>query len=451
MKSADRRAEKGARKGEGADGLADRGGHRVRLAGAGKRYSGVRALADVDLEVEAGRFLVLLGPSGSGKTTLVRALAGIERLDEGEIHIGERQVSGPDRHVPPERRDLAMVFQDYALWPHLSAVGNVGYALRRRHLAPDQSRTRALDALDRVGLSGLAARYPHELSGGQQQRVALARAIVAQPGLLLFDEPLSNLDTDLRERLRVEIATLTRQCGATAVYITHDQSEAFALADVIGVLDQGRLVQLADPETLYLKPATPFVARFTGLSGELEGTVIGRVGADESADELALIEVGPWRLRARAAFEARTGEKVRVLIRPAATGFAAESAEGGSESESSASGAGSGAGAGIGSGSAAGVGSGSGGLAVGEVEGTVIDVAYRGRGYDHVVACGDGTLASVFSVRPRARGRQVKLSLDPSGCIAFPLNAAAEISYDEEVTAVMAGSVSADPNQGVAE
>ena len=445
MKSADRRAEKGARKGEGADGLADRGGHRVRLVGAGKRYGGVRALAEVDLEVEAGRFLVLLGPSGSGKTTLVRALAGIERLDEGEIHVGERQVSGPDRHVPPERRDLAMVFQDYALWPHLSAVGNVGYALRRRHLAPDQSRARALDALDRVGLSGLAARYPHELSGGQQQRVALARAIVAQPGLLLFDEPLSNLDTDLRERLRVEIATLTRQCGATAVYITHDQAEAFALADVIGVLDQGRLVQLADPETLYLKPATPFVARFTGLSGELEGTVIGRVGADESADELALIEVGPWRLRARAACEARAGEKVRVLIRPAATGFAAEPAEGGAASESS------GAGVGSGSGSGARVGSGAGGLAVGEVEGTVIDVAYRGRGYDHVVACAGGTLASVFSVRPRARGMQVKLSLDPSGCIAFPLNAAAEISYDEEVTAVMAGSSTADTHQGVAE
>jgi iron(III) transport system ATP-binding protein len=192
----------------GADTLADLGGHRVTFAGAGKRYGAVRALAGVDLEVEAGRFLVLLGPSGSGKTTLVRALAGIERLDEGEIHIGDRPVSGPRRHVPPEQRDLAMVFQDYALWPHLTALGNVGYALRRRKLAADQSRARALEALERVGLVGLAERYPHELSGGQQQRVALARAIVARPGLLLFDEPLSNLDTDLRERLRVEISTL---------------------------------------------------------------------------------------------------------------------------------------------------------------------------------------------------------------------------------------------------
>ncbi len=274
-------------------GLDDRGGHRVSLTGAGKRYGAVRALAEVNLEVEAGRFLVLLGPSGSGKTTLVRALAGIERLDEGELRIGDRLVSGAGKHVPPEQRDLAMVFQDYALWPHLTALGNVGYALRRRKLAADQAKARSLEALERVGLVGLAERYPHELSGGQQQRVALARAIVARPGLLLFDEPLSNLDTDLRERLRVEISTLTRQSSATAVYITHDQAEAFALADVIGVLDQGRLVQLADPETLYLKPATPFVARFTGLSGELTGTVVGR-----ESDELALVGVGPWRLRA---------------------------------------------------------------------------------------------------------------------------------------------------------
>lgn len=214
------------------------GGHRVALTGAGRRYGQVRALAGVDLEVEAGRFLVLLGPSGSGKTTLIRALAGIERLDEGEIRIGEQLASGPRKHLPPEARDLAMVFQDYALWPHLTAAGNVGYALRRRKLTADQSRARSLEMLERVGLAGLAERYPHELSGGQQQRVALARAIVARPGLLLFDEPLSNLDTDLRERLRVEISTLTRESGATAVYITHDQSEAFAIADVIGVLDQ---------------------------------------------------------------------------------------------------------------------------------------------------------------------------------------------------------------------
>ena len=392
--------------------LDDRGGHQVSLVGTGKRYGAVRALAGVDLEVAAGKFLVLLGPSGSGKTTLVRSLAGIERLDEGEIHIGGRLVSGPGTYVPSEKRDLAMVFQDYALWPHLTAAGNVGYALKRRKLAADQAKARSLEALERVGLSGLGARYPHELSGGQQQRVALARAIVAKPGLLLFDEPLSNLDTDLRERLRVEISTLTRESGATAVYITHDQAEAFALADVIGVLDQGRLVQLADPETLYLKPANPFVARFTGLSGELGGSVVGR-----DDEEFYVIEVGAWRVRARSAHALKAGDAVRVLIRPAATAFDE------SEDES----------------------------AVGTVSGSVIDVAYRGRGYDHVVACGEHHLTAVFSARPWARGTQAKLSLDPTGCIAFPLNDVAEISYDEEVTAVMAGPEPASSKQGVTE
>ena len=397
------------------DSPSDLGGHRVALTGAGKRYGAVRALAGVDLEVEAGRFLVLLGPSGSGKTTLVRALAGIERLDEGEIRIGDRVVSEPRRHVPPEQRDLAMVFQDYALWPHLTALGNVGYALRRRKPTADQARARSLEALDRVGLAGLAERYPHELSGGQQQRVALARAIVARPGLLLFDEPLSNLDTDLRERLRVEISTLTRESGATAVYITHDQAEAFALADTIGVLDQGRLVQLADPETLYLKPATPFVARFTGLSGELTGTVVGR-----DPEEFYVVEVGAWRLRTRSAHALRPGDRVRVLIRPAATAFAPEEPGAGTP--------------------------------LGVVEGSVIDVAYRGRGYDHVIACGqDSILTSVFSARPWARGARARLALDATGCVAFPLNASAEISYDEEVTAVTAGMGPAASNRGVTE
>ncbi|HEV2635967.1 MAG TPA: ABC transporter ATP-binding protein [Actinocrinis sp.] len=394
--------------------LADRGGHRVRLVGAGKRYGPVRALAAVDLEVAAGSFLVLLGPSGSGKTTLVRALAGIERLDEGELHIGERLVSDPRRHVPPEQRDLAMVFQDYALWPHLTAAGNVGYALRRRKLPADQSRTRALAALEQMGLAGLAERYPHELSGGQQQRVALARAIVARPGLLLFDEPLSNLDTDLRERLRVEIATLTRQCGATAVYITHDQAEAFALADVIGVLDQGRLVQLADPETIYQRPATPFVARFTGLSGEFAGTVIEPAGPD---GESVLVGVGPWRLRARACGDAggglRTGDEVRLLIRPAATGFADPAGDGTGE---------------------------------GQVEGTVVDVAYRGRGYDHVIACGEVMLTAVFAATARPRGSRVRLDLDPGGCIVFPYTDGRNQRYDEKITAVTtARAATADP------
>lgn len=166
--------------------------------------------------------------SGSGKSTLVRSLAGIKRLDEGQLWLSGQLASAGSRHLPPERRNLAMVFQDYVLWPHLTVLGKVGYALRRR--LPDNvtARERVHAALERVGLGGHAERYPHELSGGEQQRVALTRAVVARPQLLLFDEPLSDLDADLRELLRFELATLTRESGATAVYITHDQSEAFA-------------------------------------------------------------------------------------------------------------------------------------------------------------------------------------------------------------------------------
>ena len=210
---------------------------RITLDGVSKVYpGGSTALQDVGLDVAPGTFLVLLGPSGSGKTTLLRSLAGIERITTGRITIGATTVADGRVHVPPERRDLSMVFQDYALWPHLTVTDNVAFALRRRRLPRPQCRARARGMLDRVGLGQLAARYPNELSGGEQQRVALARALVADTGLLLCDEPLSNLDADLRERLRVEISALVREAGATTVYITHDQAEAFALADRVGVL-----------------------------------------------------------------------------------------------------------------------------------------------------------------------------------------------------------------------
>lgn len=253
-------------------------GHDVRMEGVRKSYGRAVALDGIDLQLGTGRFVVLLGPSGSGKSTLARCLAGVERIDSGRLYLGGQLVGDGRHHLPPERRNLAMVFQDYALWPHLDVRSNVTYALRRHHLGGTESRRRAGEALDQVGLGALGERYPHELSGGEQQRVALARAVVGRPGLLIFDEPLSNLDADLRERLRVEIATLTRQSGATAVYITHDQSEAFALADEIAVLDRGNLVQFGPPEDIYHRPATPFVARFTGISGGIprSGAPVGR-------------------------------------------------------------------------------------------------------------------------------------------------------------------------------
>ena len=250
------------------------------IVGVTKSFGAKAALSDVHLHIDPGTFLVLLGPSGSGKTTLLRCQAGIERLTDGSIAIGGRVVAGPGVHLPPERRRLAMVFQDYALWPHMTALRNVEFPLRQLKLSHAQARQQASSMLERVGLSHLAARYPNELSGGEQQRVALARALVGGVGLLLFDEPLSNLDADLREQLRLEISTLARDIGATSVYITHDQAEAFALADTIGVLCEGRLVQLGRPEELYLQPASPFVARFTGIAAEVPVVMAGPTRAD---------------------------------------------------------------------------------------------------------------------------------------------------------------------------
>jgi len=354
---------------------------RLRVENLSKSFGPTRVLDRVSFTVPPGRFLVLLGPSGSGKTTLLRCLAGIERADSGSIHLGELPLARERTHLPPDRRDLAMVFQDYALWPHMTATANVGYALRRRRLDREQSRLRVERVLERVGLGGHAEQFPHQLSGGQQQRVALARALVAEPGLLLFDEPLSNLDADLRERLRVEIATLTRESGATVVYITHDQAEAFALADEIGVLEGGSLVQLGSPEDVYHRPASPFVARFTGLAGELAGEPVGggapgTVAVRTAAGVVTAVPGGGLPL---------TGGPVRVMIRPAAVTLARDPDP-----------------------------------ADGRPAGTVVDTAYRGRGYDHVVELpGGARLTGIFDRNAHPRGTRVQLLLDPEGCFAF--------------------------------
>ena len=383
----------------------------VRFEAVTKRYGAVTALEGLDLTVDAGRFVVLLGPSGSGKSTLVRCLAGVERLDGGRLHLGSELVGDARRHLPPERRNLGMVFQDYALWPHLTVSGNVGYALRRLRLDGAEGRRRTMEALERVGLAGHAGRYPHELSGGEQQRVSLARAVVARPALLLFDEPLSNLDADLRERLRVEIATLTRESGSTAVYITHDQSEAFALADRIGVLERGRLVQYSSPEDVYRRPVDRFVARFTGLAGELPGRVVTRRG------DLAEVEVESGLIVAPAS-DVRPGDPVTVAIRPAATRLLPQ----GAHREPVAA--------------AAVIANGHGGTAMahdfatrtaggaapsaGSLAGRVVDVAYRGRGYDHVVACGPNLLTGCFDAARHDRGTTVTIDVASDGCVVFP-------------------------------
>jgi iron(III) transport system ATP-binding protein len=402
----------------------------ITIENLGKTYpGGNQALRDVALDVAPGTFLVLLGPSGSGKTTLLRCLAGIERISSGRITIGSRTVADGRAHVPPDQRDLSMVFQDYALWPHLTARDNVAFALRRRHLSRAQCRPRAQEMLDRVGLAALADRYPNELSGGEQQRVALARALIADTGLILCDEPLSNLDADLRERMRVEISALVREASATTVYITHDQAEAFALADQVGVLEHGRLVQLGTPEEIYTRPATPFVARFTGLSGELRVRV-----RERRPDGTMLVEPpSGYAFRARAPLGHRdgtpvAGEEAWVMIRPTGVRLCAPGSGAGAGS-----GAGSGGGGGFRAGGTGGAGEtygagrtdGAGGTDGYHLSGRVTDVAFRGRGYEHAIDVSDSIrLTSVFADVKAARGETVGLRLDPAGCHVFADSAA---------------------------
>ena len=295
-------------------------GHAVRVRDATRRYGKVAALDGVSFDVTPGEFLVLLGPSGSGKSTLLRCLAGIERLTSGSLTLSGEVVNDERGVVAAERRDLSMVFQDYALWPHLTAAQNVAFALRRRGLDRDEQRRRVGLALDQVGLLHKGDRHPNELSGGEQQRVALARAVVGEPRLMLFDEPLSNLDAHLRERLRVEISTLTRAQHATSVYITHDQREAFALADRIGVLDHGKLTQLDTPEAIYHRPASAFVAWFTGISGGLRATATGGTG---TGSEWLGVRLQLGEVRTRPMGPIREGDEVQVLVRPGAAALTA--------------------------------------------------------------------------------------------------------------------------------
>jgi iron(III) transport system ATP-binding protein len=216
----------------------------------------------VSLGLRAGEMGVLIGPSGCGKTTLLRAIAGLERVSTGEIRLAQSVVSSAATHVAPEARRIGMVFQDYALFPHLSVHDNIGFGLHKQSRVEREARVR--EVLAWVGLASSAQRYPHELSGGQQQRVALARALAPKPQLLLLDEPFSNLDVELRERLALEVRSILKEAQTTALFVTHDQMEAFAIGDVIGVMSEGRLHQWGDAYSLYHRPATRFVAEFIG-------------------------------------------------------------------------------------------------------------------------------------------------------------------------------------------
>jgi len=234
------------------------------------------ALDNVSIDIGAGEFVVLLGPSGCGKTTLLRCVAGLEEPDSGEIHINGKLVysSAAGISVPPEGRALNMVFQSYALWPHMSVVDNVAYPVRNTGVAASEARARATETLTMVGLGAFVAAFPGQLSGGQQQRVALARAIVSNDGLVLFDEPLSNLDAKVRDRLRVELLNLQSRIGFSAIYVTHDQMEALALADRVAVMDVGHIAQIGSAREIYDRPDSRYVADFVGSANEIAGRIV---------------------------------------------------------------------------------------------------------------------------------------------------------------------------------
>jgi len=246
----------------------------IRCQDISKVYGDLPAVEEVSLSVPAGQILTLIGPSGCGKTTVLRLVAGFERLDQGEIFIGDKQVAGPDRHLPPEQRRIGMVFQDYAIFPHLSVAKNVGFGLNSRAARGEKdSQVEAL--LHFVGLETMGERLPHELSGGQQQRVALARALAPGPRALLLDEPFSNLDAALRSEVRAEVKDLLVQSGTTTIFVTHDQEEALFFGDLVGVMRAGRIEQIGTPEEIYLQPRTRFVAAFMGQSDFIPGEVSG--------------------------------------------------------------------------------------------------------------------------------------------------------------------------------
>jgi iron(III) transport system ATP-binding protein len=280
----------------------DRTSTRVELKGVSLSFGRVRAVFDLNFTIEAGEFFSILGPSGCGKTTTLRLIAGLERPDRGTIVIGNDVVAGGQCWISPERRAVGIVFQDYALFPHLTVAQNVGFGLKG--WSRQAMRLRVAELLGLVGLEGLDDRYPHELSGGQSQRVALARSLAPAPRVMLLDEPFSNLDADLREELRTQTRRILREGGTTTILVTHEQEEALALSDRVGVLDRGCLQQVGTPSDVYHRPATRFVADFVGKADFVPGVVeVQRVASAIGTFPLT----GPgWE----------PGQSVELMVRP---------------------------------------------------------------------------------------------------------------------------------------
>jgi iron(III) transport system ATP-binding protein len=349
-----------------------------------KRYGEVAAVHGLSLDVRPGELVAFLGPSGCGKTTTLRLIAGFLRPESGEIWVGDRCLSSPAAVVPPERRRMAMIFQSYALWPHMTVAQNVGYGLRFQRQQPRADRARRVQEMLRVvQLDGYGHRYPAELSGGQQQRVAVARALVVEPEILLLDEPLSNLDANLREEMRFEIRRLHEAFGITTLYVTHDQGEAMVISDRIAVIEAGRVAQMGTADELFNRPRTRFVAEFIGKTNVLDGVAV-------APDAVAC---GAVRLRLAAA-GLTPGTPLALSIRPheIALGDGAERAAPG----------------------------------VNALRGTVRRASFLGDSVDYQVELVDGLVLRVTAgPAPRRRpGDAVRLEIAPAACVPLGEGAA---------------------------
>jgi len=278
-----------------------------------KRFGQTTAVDHLNLDVQEGEFLTLLGPSGCGKSTTLRLIAGLERPNEGTVSLGGRVLSSGEQRVftPPEKRGMGMVFQSYAVWPHMTVEQNVGFPLKLRHVSRDEQRERVRESLRMVGLEGLGSRGATQLSGGQQQRVALARALVHNPSVLLLDEPLSNLDAKLREQMRLELRLLQRRLKITTIFVTHDQAEAMVLSDRIVVMNHGRVEQIGGPDDIYERPATRFVMDFVGRVNYLQGVARSINGVAQ-----IVCEGADLTLTALPSEELAGEQRVTLCIRP---------------------------------------------------------------------------------------------------------------------------------------
>src|SRR5262245_45604427 len=289
----------------------------LEVQGLVKWFGSDRAVDDVSFMVPRGHFITLLGPSGCGKTTTLMSIAGLHRIDGGEISVGGAVYTSPAAGIflPPEQRDIGMVFQSYAIWPHMTVAQNVGYPLEIRHLAREEIDERVADVLRLVGLADMAGKLATQLSGGQQQRAALARAIVARPRLLLFDEPLSNLDAKLREQMRVELKRIQHEVGITSIYVTHDQAEALVMSDEIIVMSKGRIEQKGSPHDIYVRPVNAYVSNFIGVANLLTGRVVQVTAPGRGEVELMEGAI-PVRLPCLLGEQIKAGQQAVVSVRP---------------------------------------------------------------------------------------------------------------------------------------